>query len=97
MAIPALKCSALTELTTDVQISNIDAEGLTVSGDGVSHKFYHSDVRRYNVQALMTANRVVIKQMIKKVSFVAFYEFYFLFRRFMKATDFTLWTSIVSI
>jgi hypothetical protein len=67
MALQALKCSALTELKSDVEVLSVDDTGISVSGDGVTHVFLHGP-KIYEVKPLQSKIRVILKQMIKQVS-----------------------------
>jgi hypothetical protein len=73
MAFPALKCSALTEMTTNVTVNGVDAVGISVSGNGVTHTFLHGP-RIYEVKPLRSKIRVILKNMVKQVSF--FWDFH---------------------
>lgn len=66
--VSALKCTALTELKSNVEVLNVDATRISVAGDGVTHVFVHGP-RIYDMKTLKSKIRIILKQMIKQVSF----------------------------
>lgn len=80
MSIQVLKCKALTEIQTNVVVNSVDAAGISISGDDVTHIFLHGP-RVYEVKPLQSKIRVILKNMVKQVGFFwDFHEFHCHFR-----------------
>ena len=79
MSIQAIECVALTKLTINVEVNSIDHEGITISGDHVTHTLFHGPDRFFSLLSLQSRYRFVLKQVIKRVSLFAVFAILFSF------------------